>query len=68
MNLNENFDQNFTPLKIDIILIKICKKSLKILKLDFRPKFAQIEELPLEVNRGVPVHKLRYKILITYYL
>ncbi len=44
------------------------KKSLKILKLDFRPKFAQIEELPLEVNRGVPVHKLRYKILITYYL
>lgn len=36
--------------------------------MDFRPKFTSLEELPLSIVKGVPVQKLRYKILIGYYL
>ena len=43
-------------------------KGLKVLKMDFRPKFVRLEELPLKVVKGVPTCKLRYKVLITYYL
>lgn len=36
--------------------------------MDFRPKFTSLEELPLSIVKGVPGQKLRYKILIGYYL
>ena len=42
--------------------------GLKILKMDYRPKFCILDELPIKITKGVPSHKLRYKFLINYYL
>lgn len=36
--------------------------------MDFRPKFTTLEELPINIVKGVPAEKIRYKILIGYYL
>lgn len=54
-----------TKLSLDSVLEY---KGLKILKVDFRPKFVELEELPLDIKKGVPAQKIRYKIMITYYL
>ena len=43
-------------------------QGLKILRMDYRPKFISLDELPIKIERGVPANKLRFKILITYYL
>ena len=43
-------------------------EGLKVLRMDYRPKFANPSELPLHIEKGSPSHELRYKFMLTYYL
>lgn len=43
-------------------------EGLKVLRVDYRPKFSTLEELPIQITKGVPSRPIRYKFLVNYYL